>query len=145
MSLLIVTGSHASGPQGEFGVWGSEKVYFQVKHDPWSQEPTELCCHSDWTGDPISLKNPKHKTSGTFSFGTRFVICAPKQFLLLSLSLSTPDPQLFFDFLSDCLITSVSHNDKFYNRFSTLCCQVSPLAERDSPEKEQPHIRLGGL
>lgn len=100
MSLLIVTGSHASGPQGEFGVWGSEKVYFQVKHDPWSQEPTELCCHSDWTGDPISLKNPKHKASGTFSFGTRFVICAPKQ--------------LFPD-MATCLL--------YFNKHSTDCSE----------------------
>lgn len=77
MSLLIVTGSHVPGPQGEFGVWGSEKVCFQVKHDPGSQGPVELCCHWDWTGANLLKES---KTQGQWNlFGTTFVMCAPKQ------------------------------------------------------------------
>lgn len=75
MSLLIVTGSHVPGPQGEFGVWGSEKVCFQVKHDPGSQGPVELCCHWDWTGANLLKES---KTQGQWNlFGTTFVMCAP--------------------------------------------------------------------
>lgn len=55
-----MTGKHASGPQGEFGAWGNEKVHFWMKHDPGFQEvlPSEPVTMAGDPGMLVSMLGP---------------------------------------------------------------------------------------